>query len=285
MKPARKTFALLLLLAGLFGGAYGQANLIWVTNSAQITITDWTGSPAEITIPDHINGLPVTEIGEFAFINNETLSSVTFGTNVVEIGFASFQACISLSSITIPSGVTNLGSYAFYGCRGLSGVTMPDSVKSIGIYAFAGCIGLSSFTIPPGVSTISDRVFWGCIGLAEIRAGAGVSSVYEGAFANCTNLASIYFSGAAPEFDPNTFAVFDEEDSNVGAIPATAYILAGADGWPTPPAGVGSYPSIPTAYYTPSGGDPLATGLPKIYGVSNYSRAFGLPAKRIKRIF
>ena len=64
---------------------------------------------------------------------------VTSGTS---IGEKAFYDCTSLTSITIPNSVTSIRHSAFAGCTGLTSVTIPDSVTSIGGAAFSGCCKL-----------------------------------------------------------------------------------------------------------------------------------------------
>jgi hypothetical protein len=91
------------------------------TNNS-IAINGFNGSGGTITIPDRINGLPVTAIAIGAFDNavGLGLTHVIIGTNVVTIGSYAFAACTSLTSITIPNSVTNIGSYAFAYCDNLN---------------------------------------------------------------------------------------------------------------------------------------------------------------------
>jgi hypothetical protein len=62
----------------------------YTTSEGKATITKYTGSDANATIPATINGLPVTVIGARAF-----------------------EACASLVSVTIPKSATFIGDYAF----------------------------------------------------------------------------------------------------------------------------------------------------------------------------
>ena len=90
----------------------------YTSDGTEITITGYTGAGGAITIPDEIDGLPVTRIGNYAFYR-----------------------CTGLTSVTIPDSVTSIGNYAFYRCTGLTSVTIPDSVTSIGESAFRDCTG------------------------------------------------------------------------------------------------------------------------------------------------
>ena len=103
---------------------------------------------AEYTIPDS-----VTTIGDDAFMNCRSLTSVTIGNSVTTIGEYAFCSCDSLTSVTIPDSVTTIGDDAFWACRSLTSVTIGNSVTTIGNFAFYDCESLSSVyceaTTPP----------------------------------------------------------------------------------------------------------------------------------------
>ena len=56
----------------------------------------------------------VTEIGDFAFSNNDTIKSVILPDGLTSIGLSAFNGCDNLSSVTIPESVTSIGERAFY---------------------------------------------------------------------------------------------------------------------------------------------------------------------------
>ena len=87
-----------------------EAQFTWTTNNGTITITGYTGPGGAVTIPSTINGLPVTSIGDRAFLNCYSLTSVTIGSSVTSIGDYAFYDCTSLTSVTIPDSVTNIGA-------------------------------------------------------------------------------------------------------------------------------------------------------------------------------
>ena len=115
---------------------------------------------------------------------------MTIPNSVTSIGDYAFYNCSSLTSVTIPNSVTSIGSYAFSGCSGLTSITIPNSVTRIGNHAFRGCSGLTSLTIPNSVTSIGDRAFYGCSGLSSAEAPAGFFDVPEADWPHCTKILS-----------------------------------------------------------------------------------------------
>ena len=129
---------------------------------------------------------PVTWIGNWAFDNRDSLTSITIPNSVTTIGSGAFANCDSLTSITIPDSVTSIGNVAFSRCTSLTSITIGNSVTSIEDGAFFGCTSLTSVTIPDSVTSIGSSAFSGCTSLTSITIGNGVTSIGESAFYNCT---------------------------------------------------------------------------------------------------
>ncbi len=178
-------------------------------NKAQTTLLTYPGGRAGgYVIP---NG--VTNIGESAFSDSPSLTSVTMANSVTAIGTLAFYNCTSVTNLTIGNGVTVIGSQAFWNCTNLTTVTIPDSVTIVGHYsfhscrslksvtfgnhvtyigqqAFQNCTGLTNVTIPNSVTNMGGDVFYGCSSVTSVRIGNGLTSIAPSAFYGCTNLTS-----------------------------------------------------------------------------------------------
>ena len=75
-------------------------------------------------------------------------SEVTIPEGVQSIGDSAFRDCSSLTSLTLPSSLQSIGDSAFYGCKSLRPLTLPSSLQSIGYWAFRD--SLTTLYIPAG---------------------------------------------------------------------------------------------------------------------------------------
>ena len=132
----------------------GTEGLIYTENADGTTcyVSGYNGTATEVIIGNYYNGKTVTSIGERAFDNCRSLTSITIPNSVTSIGDLAFYNCGSLTSITIPNSVTSIGDYAFNRCYKLTSITIPNSVTSIGDLAFYDCNSLTSLTIPTSVT-------------------------------------------------------------------------------------------------------------------------------------
>jgi len=113
----------------------------------QATITGYLGDDTEVVIPAELDGMAVVKVGDEAFKDNTSVTSITIPDSVTSIGDFAFFSCTSLTNVTIGNSVTSIGHSAFYNCGFLS-ITIPDSVTSIGEDAFDGCTSLTTVTLP-----------------------------------------------------------------------------------------------------------------------------------------
>ena len=200
-----------------------------------------------VTIPD-----AVTSIGTQAFYECSQLTSATIGANVTSIGDDTFRSCSQLISVTIGANVTSIGSTAFMSCSQLTSVNIPDAVTSIGNNAFQGCENVESIHLGANVAYIGNQAFDSCRNVSTVTIPASVTHIGSYAFIWGGNMQSVYFLGdntdnryfvnnTSFEFRKGTEWVshysgapwFTPAMSNDGCPPATAYYIAGKDGWDT----------------------------------------------------
>jgi hypothetical protein len=115
-------------------------NWTWTSDGTQITLTGYTG-PNAVVIPDMLDGLPVTTLGESIF-DYYDITSVYGGENLTSIGRGAFDGCGNLTSISFPS-VTTIGDYAFSLCATLTSIRLPAGT-TFGIRVFDHCANLTA---------------------------------------------------------------------------------------------------------------------------------------------
>ena len=215
------------------------------------TITGYTGSGGDVSIPSNIAGRVVIGIETNAFYGCTNLTGVSIPDSITAIGNFSFSGCTSLTNVVIGNGVTSIGMEAFGGCAALTSISVNSanlSFSSLDDVVFNKtqtalilypCGKSGSYTVPSSVDSIGNWAFSSCMGLTNIVVGSGVTSIGNAAFSNCTSLSAVFFGGNAP--------------SNIGLspfseTPATIYYLSGTVGWPTVP---DLWASRPTAIWQP----------------------------------
>ena len=132
---------------------YGE-DFEYKSDGFEVKITKYKGPWDSVNIPSRIDGLPVTSIGEEAFVGCESLKSINIPKGVNSIGSWAFNACISLTSIEIPNSVTSIGVGTFSWCTGLKSIKIPDSVTDIGEEVFAECDSLTTIHFPNSLRNV-----------------------------------------------------------------------------------------------------------------------------------
>ena len=206
-----------------------------------VTITKYTGTESTVILPSTINSWPVTKIGEAAFQDNTTITSVTIPDSVTEIGSNAFADCTNLTSVnykgdwsnlTIQSGnpavedaakdAANEQLFDFeftpdntavivnnYKCKGTAAdVTIPSRYKGKPVTAINNAAfpnsAVTSVTIPDSVSSIRQYAFYNCGKLETIRIPVSVTSIGSYAFDDCPSSMTVTYSGSKKQWDAIT---------------------------------------------------------------------------------
>ncbi|MBR3864681.1 MAG: leucine-rich repeat protein [Clostridia bacterium] len=144
-------------------------------------------------------------IGNRAFANCSSLTTVIVGNGVTSIGEDAFYACSLLTSVQIADSVTLIGSGAFKLCTSLEEITIPfvgETKVGIGETHFGYILGVISSQhndfVPTSLKKVTvtggkivSHAFRDCTSLTSIVIGDGVTSIGSGAFYGCSSLTSI----------------------------------------------------------------------------------------------
>ena len=163
----------------------------------------------------------VTSIGEYAFNELASLTSITIPDSVTSVWESVFWRCEKLEAFygkfassdnrclivgntlvayanasgaifSIPDSVISIGGWAFDSCFSLTGVTIPDSVTKIGDGAFTDCTSLTSISIPDSVTSIGEYAFCWCSSLTSISIPDSVTKIGGYVCTACESLMAIY---------------------------------------------------------------------------------------------
>ena len=215
-----------------------SAALSFTVENKQVCITGCKSSIKELVIPEKLNDMPVTSIGENAFKGNKDISSCFIPDSVKSIDEWAFAACPELANVTIGSGVSSIGAYSFSACSKLSSINVskdnpnysavgsclynksgdtllayaggsnaaiPDKTKTIGKGAFFGRENISSVSIPKTVTAIESNAFSGCLSLRSVDIPDSVKSIGQGCFISCNALSRVRLSASMTSIPESCF--------------------------------------------------------------------------------
>lgn len=149
-------------------------------DNTAVIVTNYNGAAADVTIPSHYKGKPVTMIDHAAFHDS------------------------AVTSVTIPDSVTSIPDDAFAFCSQLTNISIPNSVTFIGFSAFNSCTSLKSITLPSSLSTIQSSAFYNCGNLETIRIPVSVTFIGNYAFAGCPSSMTVTYPGSKTQWDAIT---------------------------------------------------------------------------------
>ncbi|TVP93809.1 MAG: hypothetical protein EA374_08405 [Acholeplasmatales bacterium] len=120
-------------------------SVIGTTAGLSIRLDQYIALEADVVIPMQIDGLPVTHIGDFAFMLAPILESVTIPSSVIVIGAYAFADAADLETVSLLPGsqLKEIGAHAFAQAAALTEFFIPITVKTIGTHAFAGCYSVT----------------------------------------------------------------------------------------------------------------------------------------------
>lgn len=207
-------------------------NLVYALNSpypTYATVIGNSGASGAVTIPLTVtdssgNIYKVRGVGDEAFKNDTTITSLNFSSNVRTIGAYAFESsrlqsltlpfdisligdgfclnCAFLTSVTWYACYTFIPQYAFKGCTSLAVFPIPSTIVAIGQEAFMNS-AITSVTLPDDFESLTFSTFEGCTSLTTVVLNDLLSSCFPRCFYGCTSLTSI-------TFPKNQFSLLDQ---------------------------------------------------------------------------
>ncbi len=197
--------------------ALTSGDFTYTVSGSNATITGYSGSAANLTIPSRLGGYKVTKIDDGSFKSNNNLVTVIIPSSITTIeGYYSndgaFQYCSKLKSVTFEKGTSDasIGPFAFADCPSLESVYIPRNYVSVGAGAFKGDLSITSFEWEKSSSnyanqTIGSEAFKNCSNLSDICLPTTLKSIGEGAFANCSSLKNVVIPEGVTFIDESAF--------------------------------------------------------------------------------
>lgn len=188
-----------------------------VQEDGMIEILKYLGTSGVVKVPDTVEGMEVTRIGDEAFCYS-TVETITIPDSITSIGQSAFYSSglwencsttevyvgnwlVGLKSsnsiiddLVIADGTVGIADYvsrySAYNYAKVNSVKIPEGVKYIGVRAFLGCKRLNSVTLPDTLISIGMGAFQES-GLSSIIIPDGITSIPDYTFCGCSSLLDV----------------------------------------------------------------------------------------------
>ena len=212
--------------------------------TAEIVRCDQPETVGSLTVPETLDGIPVTAIGDKAFSQCYYLTDVTLPEGITHIGDFAFEDCTDLETLLIPASVTSMGCNPFIGTtirlqlaesntaleqqgaflldretkrlicfqsspegteEDHATLVIPTGAREIGDYAFSRSDAVQ-VVLPAGVQKIGQCAFQRCLSLQSVTLPAGLTDIGDHAFQRCSKLEEVNLPDSVTHLGRNPFA-------------------------------------------------------------------------------
>ena len=142
--------------------------------SDHVEILQYLGTDLEVTVPETLDGVPVTVIGSAAFSGGD------------------------VTGVALPDCVTDIADNAFNGCNFMEHFRLPASLKTVGASAFSECCMIKELTFPAGFTTLSEYAFSQCLALEKVTFECPIIVIPSNCFSYCSLLTDVTYSAGTP---------------------------------------------------------------------------------------
>ena len=225
----------------LWNGTPADYSFSWKQDGDRIVVTGGKNRRS-VTIPAMVNGLPVEEIADGAFLNDRSLSVLNLPEGLTTIGGFAFRGS-GLAKVVLPGTVEEVGEYAFSDCDKLTeavwtasaaqvptgafsnnvrlmSLSLPEGINAIGKYALDGCAELRKLTLPESVQTIGAFAFRNMIRLQKVHLGRNLANLPGNAFDGCEEMTAIEVADGNTQYESADGVMYYAGRSGIVKYPA-----------------------------------------------------------------
>ena len=203
-----------------------------IVKDKAVVVTGDVGYSGDVVIPDSVEYdgvyLEVDSISEYAFRENESLSSIVLPKGLTSIGESAFSGCSGLVSVSLPEGLTSIESHSFDCCTNLKSVSFPEGLTSIGFCAFNRCENLTSLVFPASLTSISDNAFNWCSNVDTLSFLGRMDSINWNAFTDGNsanqNIKCVYINDLSTWLNSQRYDIKIWGDEALSAPDAVLYL-------------------------------------------------------------
>lgn len=234
--------SLILVICALFSGCaeslgMGSDKLTVKIENGEAIVTEIPNKSTvkEVTVPDEYEGVPVTEIADFAAVNIESIEVINIGKNVKTIGNWAFENNQKLKAFNVSKenqyfcdvdGVLftkDMKTLLFYPlAREIKSVeqtnengqktevksieySVPEGVETIRTKAFYKCQNLTKISLPQSLKSIEEKAFFRCSSLKELALPSSLEFIGKDAFSYCSSLTETVIPASVKQIDTYAF--------------------------------------------------------------------------------
>ena len=148
------------------GDTFMQSGIYYrVTGAKTVEVTykneDYNSYRGRVEVPPTVTygdvTYTVTAIGEKAFYQSSSLTSVVLPNTIKEFKYQAFHVCNALEEINLPEGLTKLGTYSFGGYPKLTSLVIPSTLTEMGYAVLASIPNLQTIKVAPGNPVYDSR--------------------------------------------------------------------------------------------------------------------------------